>query len=125
MNNEFEKTKQLLEKWSLPVGEEKIIKIEIGEDSLTFRAKILSASEIAKLRRIGLKPDGTVDLNALEEANDEFIRRAILEPKVDPKKLHPHLRDLLLEELLKLHGYSEDILQKLEKKLKKSVSGSI
>ena len=123
--SEFEKTKQLLEKWSLPVGEEKTIKIEIGEDTLVFKARILSASEMAKLRRMGFRADGSFDPEALEDANDEFIRKAIIEPKVNPKKLHPLLRDLLLEELLKLHGYTEDILKKLEKKLMRNVSGSI
>jgi|Deesub1362B_J571_1020462.scaffolds.fasta_scaffold00499_15 hypothetical protein len=124
-DEKFAKTADLLSKWALPVGEEKTIKIEIGGDELYFKIRILSAKEMAEIRAAGLKPDGSVDMLKLEEANNEFIRKAVVEPEVNPEKLHPVLRDLLLAELLKAHGYSEDILSALEKKLKRRGSGSI
>jgi len=123
--NEIEKTKQLLEKWTLPVGEEKEIKVEIGDDELYFKARILSAKEIAEIRAMSINQDGTVDMVMAEKSNNELIRRAIVEPEVDPEKLHPILRDLLLSELLKAHGYSEDIISKLEKKFGRRDFGSI
>jgi len=58
-----------------------------------------------------------------EEANNEFIRKAIIEPELDPEKLHPILKDVLLDELMRIHGYSEDILVELEKKLRRRGSG--
>ena len=115
-DEKFAKTADLLNKWTLPVGEERTIKVEIGEDELYFKIRILSAKEMAEIRSVGLKPDGTIDTAKLEEANNEFIRKAVIKPEVDPEKLHPILRDLLLAELLKAHGYSEDVISTLEKK---------
>lgn len=123
-DEKFAKTAELLNKWTLPVGEEKIIKIEIGDDELYFKIRILSAKEMAEIRAAGLKPDGSIDALGLEDANNEFIRRTVIEPEVDPEKLHPLLRDLLIAETLKAHGYSDDLLSTLEKKLKKRGSGS-
>lgn len=124
-NEKFAKTAELLNKWLLPVGEEKTIKIEIGDDELYFKIRILSAKEMAEIRAAGLKPDGSIDALGLEEANNEFLRRTVIEPEIDPEKLHPLLRDLLIAETLKTHGYSDDLLSTLEKKLKKSGSGMI
>lgn len=123
-DEKFAKTAELLNKWTLPVGEEKTIKIEIGDDELYFKIRILSAKEMAEIRAAGIKPDGSIDALGLEDANNEFIRRTVIEPEIDPERLHPLLRDLLIAETLKAHGYSDDLLSTLEKKLKRRGSGS-
>ena len=123
-DEKFAKTAELLNKWTLPVGEEKTIKIEIGDDELYFKIRILSAKEMAEIRAAGIKPDGSIDALGLEDANNEFIRRTVIEPEIDPERLHPLLRDLLIAETLKAHGYSDDLRPTLEKKLKRRGSGS-
>jgi len=126
MNDKFAKTKELLEKrWLIPIGREEHIKIEIAGDELYFKARILSAAEISEIRRAGIKPDGTIDPVIVEQANNEFIRKSIIEPEVDPETLHPLLKELLLAELLRIHGYDEKILAEIEKKLQRTGSGTI
>jgi len=59
--NKFAKTAEILQsKWLLPVGEEKEIKVEFGDDVLHFKARVLSASEINVLRNSSVRPDGSV-----------------------------------------------------------------
>ena len=123
--DKFARTREILQsKWLLPVGEEKEIRVEFGDDVLHFKARVLSASEFNVLRNSSVRPDGSVDPALAEEANNEFIRKAIIEPELDPEKLHPILKDVLLDELMRIHGYSEDILVELEKKLRQRGSGS-
>ena len=119
--DEYEKTAKLLEKFYLPVGEEKDIEIDLGGEKLVFRARVLSSAEMAKLRRKHLNPESVKSVEDVVEANERFnnelISKVILKPKVEPDKLPELVRDLILEEIYKLHGYgSEQMLKILEKK---------
>ncbi|RLI76527.1 hypothetical protein DRP05_12760 [Archaeoglobales archaeon] len=113
--NKFARTKELLAKWTIPVGEEREIEIDFAGDKLYFRVKVLSASEISEIRRAGIRMDGTIDPAVVEQANNEFIKKAVIEPEIGPETIHPLLKELLLEELLRIHGYSDEILEEVEK----------
>lgn len=93
----------------------------MGEEKLVFRARVLSSSEMAKLRRKYLNLESVKSVEDVAEANERFnselVKKVIIEPKVDIDKLPELLRELLLEEIYKLHGYgSEEMLKILEKK---------
>lgn len=119
--SEYEKTAKLLEKFYLPVGEEKDIEIDLGDEKLVFRARVLSSAEMAKLRRKYLNLENVKTVEGVAEANEQFnnelVKKVIVEPKVDIDRLPELLRELLIEEIYKLHGYgSEEMLKILEKK---------
>ncbi|GEM_PF-2502082 len=123
-DEKYAKTKELLAKWTIPAGEERELELDFMGDKLFFRVKLLSAAEMSEIRRAGIKPDGTIDPVLLEQANNEFISKAIVEPEVDPENMHPLIKDLLLDELLRIHGYDDRILEEFEKKLRRRRSGT-
>ncbi|RLI70056.1 hypothetical protein DRO97_11220, partial [Archaeoglobales archaeon] len=98
--NEYEKTAQILQKFYLPVGEERDIEIDLGDEKLVFRARVLSSAEMAKLRRKYLNLDNVKTVEDVAEANEQFnselVEKVIIEPKVDIDKLPEPIREVLL-----------------------------
>lgn len=123
-----DRTEELLRSWTLPVGEEREMRVEFCGDVLTFRVRILSSADVARMRRAGVRPDGTVDLASQESAINRFIELAIISPKVETEKLNDLLRDFILEALLKEHGYDEritgELTEAIRKKSKRTAHGT-
>ncbi|RLI77295.1 hypothetical protein DRP05_10590 [Archaeoglobales archaeon] len=118
--NEYEKTAQILQKFYLPVGEERDIEIDLGDEKLVFRARVLSSAEMAKLRRKYLNLDNVKTVEDVAEANEQFnselVEKVIIEPKVDIDKLPEPIREVLLEEIYNLHGYGGEEMKTLLEK---------
>lgn len=132
MPNEIERTQELLKKLVMPpIGEEREINFEFCNETYTFKIRMLSSKELAKIRRVGatlvtkpgeepIDPLDVVDLNI-----NAFLEKTIIEPKLpDLDTINDIFKDILVEEVLKAHGYSDAIFEELEKKSRKSASGT-
>lgn len=131
MSDEIEQTQELLKKLVMPpIGEERLIKLDFCGDMFTFKIRMLSSKDLAKIRRVGAsivtKPGEEIDpLDVVDLNINTFLEKTVIEPKLpDLDTLNDIFKDILVEEILKAHGYSDDILEELEKKSRKSASGT-